>query len=272
MASSSDPGLHKDAVRGFVPPQNDEEKRLVRRAEELCQTALSRGIPRYTGFLSDREQSLAQAGVNRANGTFARFWGGYSQAERKILSLEPPDTWQEEPIAILRLHAQAAGGTPPTHRDYLGALLGLGLERACLGDLIITQTPGVAYAFVLADKVDFITMNLCSAGRCTVRAEQCDTLPPDAVQAMTYPMQQATVPSLRADVVLAAMMHTSRTLAAQAIQAGRVEINHMALHAGHEAVFAKDIVTVRGTGRYRLAEIGGKSKKDRIFIIFYQYE
>ena len=58
MASSSDTA---NAVRGFVPPQNDDERRLMRRVEELCRVAVSRGIPRYTGFLSDREQSLAQA-------------------------------------------------------------------------------------------------------------------------------------------------------------------------------------------------------------------
>ena len=56
MASSSDTA---NAVRGFVPPQNDDERRLMRRVEELCRVAVSRGIPRYTGFLSDREQSLA---------------------------------------------------------------------------------------------------------------------------------------------------------------------------------------------------------------------
>ena len=53
MASSSDT---VNAVRGFVPPQNDDERRLMRRVEELCRVAVNRGIPRYTGFL-DREQS-----------------------------------------------------------------------------------------------------------------------------------------------------------------------------------------------------------------------
>lgn len=62
MASSSDTA---NAVRGFVPPQNDDERRLMRRVEELCRVAVSRGIPRYTGFLSDREQSLAQAALQQ---------------------------------------------------------------------------------------------------------------------------------------------------------------------------------------------------------------
>ena len=74
MASSSDTA---NAVRGFVPPQNDDERRLMRRVEELCRVAVSRGIPRYTGFLSDREQSLAQAACNKAGCSCIRFWGGF---------------------------------------------------------------------------------------------------------------------------------------------------------------------------------------------------
>ncbi|HIX93972.1 MAG TPA: hypothetical protein H9846_00715, partial [Candidatus Gemmiger excrementipullorum] len=70
MAYSSDPA---PAARGFVPPQNEEERWLMRRVEELCRVAGSRSIPRYTGFLSDREQVLAQAACHRAGFTSFRF-------------------------------------------------------------------------------------------------------------------------------------------------------------------------------------------------------
>lgn len=70
MASSSDTA---NAVRGFVPPQNDDERRLMRRVEELCRVAVSRGIPRYTGFLSDREQSLAQPPATRPGAVASAF-------------------------------------------------------------------------------------------------------------------------------------------------------------------------------------------------------
>ena len=99
MAYSSD--RPAAAVRGFVPPQNDEERRLMRRVEELCRVAQARGIPRYTGFLSDREQVLAEASCHRAAFAAFRFWGGYPEAERRVLCLEPPQTWQEEPVVFL---------------------------------------------------------------------------------------------------------------------------------------------------------------------------
>ena len=267
---SSDTADTTPAVRGFVPPQNDDERRLMRRVEELCRICESRGIPRYTGFLSDREQSLAQAACNRAGCSCIRFWGGFDGAERKVLCIEPPEAWQEGPLAYLQF--TACGDKLPTHRDYLGSILGLGLERACVGDLLADpEKPDTFYAVVLADKQEFIRTELTSAGHCTVHTECADTLPAHLLENRERALQQATVPSLRADAVLAVMLHTSRTRAAEYIAAGRVEINHLPLRAAHETAYAEDIFTVRGVGRFRLAAIGGKSRKDRLFISFYQY-
>lgn len=260
-------------TRGFVPPRDDDERLLMRRVEELCRAAESRGAPRYTGFLSDREQDLALAAAHRADCAYGRFWGGYPGAERAVFCLEPPDAWQEEPVAVLRLaFALAAGAQPPAHRDCLGALLGLGVARRCLGDIMFDAAdPRLAYVFVLEENADFLVRTFCSAGRCAVRAERLDLLPEGAFREPERTLRQATVPSLRADSVLAAMLHGSRGTATELIEAGRVEICHLPLRAGHEPVYAGDIFTVRGLGRFRLAEIGGKSKKDRIFISFYQY-
>lgn len=268
MASSSD----TTATRGFVPPQNEDERRLMHRVEELCRIAQSRGIPRYTGFLSDREQSLAKAACNRADFSSLRFWGGYENAERCVLCLEPPDTWQEQPVGYLRLTAFSGKDAAPAHRDYLGSILGLGLDRACLGDLL--QDPNdaaVFYAMILTDKQEFVASELTSAGHCPVRVEVCEELPSHILQGIERDLREATVSSLRADAVLAAMMRTSRSRAAEYVAAGRVEINHLPLRASHEPVYARDIFTVRGVGRFQLVEIGGKSRKDRVFISFFQY-
>lgn len=256
--------------RGFIPPRTEEETFLMRRVEELCRVAESRGIPRSTGFLSDREQALALAAVHRADCRCARFDGGYPGAERQVLCIEPPAAWELAPVAVLRITAQ---GTPlPAHRDYLGAMLGLGLQRTCLGDILPdTQAPGVVYAFVLEDKADFLTAELTQAGRCPVRAVRCDAVPDSVLAAPERALRQATVSSLRADAVLGAMMNTSRALAAQAIAAGKVEINHLPLRSAHEPVYENDLFTVRGSGRWRLQAVGGKSRKDRIFITFFQY-
>ena len=79
MARSIDPVVH--AVRGFVPARTDEERFLMRHIEDLARTAQSRGIARYSGFLSDREQELARAALGRAGLEEGfRFAGGGSSA------------------------------------------------------------------------------------------------------------------------------------------------------------------------------------------------
>ena len=267
MYSSDTP---QSACRGFVPPQNDDERRLMHRVEELCRVAEARGIPRYTGFLSDREQSLAQAACNKAGCTAIRFWGGYPDAERRVLCIEPPDAWQEEPLAYLQFTAY--GDKLPTHRDYLGSILGLGLERTCVGDLLADPARAdTFYAVVLADKQAFIASELTSAGHSTVHTDCLDALPPQLAAGPERPLQEATVPSLRADAVLAVMLHTSRTRAAEYIAAGRVEINHLPVEKPHASVYEQDVFTVRGKGRFRLTALPGKSKKDRSIIEFFQY-
>ena len=271
MASSSE--TVQPAARGFVPPQTDDERRLMRRVEELCTLAMARGIPRATGFLSDREQSLARAAANRAGCGCIRFWGGFAGAERQVLCIEPPDAWQLEPVGCIRLTARlAAGQAAPRHRDILGAALGLGLERACLGDIRPDPAePGAFYLFALEDKLDFIIANLAEAGRIRLCAEACSRPPDTALAEPERELRQATVSSLRADSVLGAMLRVSRGQAAQLIAEGRVEVGHLPLRSAHEPVYAGDIFTIRGKGRYRLQEVGGKSRSDRVFIRFYQY-
>ena len=154
-------------------------------------TAASRGIQ-----ASLRQgQSLAQAACNKAGCDCIRFWGGFEGAERKVLCIEPPDAWQEEPLAYLQFTAY--GDKAPTHRDYLGSILGLGLERTCVGDLFGRPPNGgdTFYAVVLADKQAFINAELTSAGHCTVHTECVDALPAHLLRSRER-ARRATVPSL----------------------------------------------------------------------------
>ena len=113
-------------VRGFVPAQNDEERFLMRHVEDLARAAFGRGIARYSAFLSDREQQLAQAALNRADAPEerCRFEGGWPGAERRVLCLEPEDCYPACPVCCVRLRCRGlAGAQLPVHKDYLGLSL-----------------------------------------------------------------------------------------------------------------------------------------------------
>lgn len=271
MARSIDPPA--PAARGFVPARTEEERFLMRHIEDLARTAQGRGIPRYSSFLTDREQDLARAALNRAECTGFRFEGGYPDAERRIVCIEPPGSWSANPLRCVRLECQMAPGAAlPTHKDYLGSLMALELKREALGDIVLPpDAPGVAYVFALEAAAGLILRELCSAGRTHLHCTEqpLETLPvfPQAERRLCT----ATVSSLRLDAVLAAMLRCSRGAASELIAAGRVEINHLPTESAHAAVYEGDVFTVRGKGRFALTALPGKSKKDRSIIEFFQY-
>ena len=156
-------------VRGFVPAQNDEERFLMRHVEDLARAAFGRGIARYSDFLSDREQQLAQAALNRADAPeeSCRFEGGWPGAERRVLCLEPEDCYPACPVCCVRLRCRGlAGAQLPVHKDYLGSLMGLELRREALGDIVLPpEEPGTAYVFALEPAADLICQELRSVGR-----------------------------------------------------------------------------------------------------------
>ena len=184
-------------------------------------------MPWYSGFLSDREQQLAQAALNRTDmpEDEIRFDGGWPGAERKLLCLEPVDSYPASPLCCVRLQCRALPGAQlPAHKDYLGSLMGLELRREALGDIVLPEDqPGVAYVFVLEPAAELICQELRQAGHTDLTAEMqpLETLP--AFPQAERPRQTATVSSLRLDAVLAAMLRCSRGMAAELVTAGRVE-------------------------------------------------
>ena len=110
MARSIDPAPR--AVRGFVPARTDEERFLMRHVEDLARAAEERGIARYSGFLSDREQDLARAALNRADVPESdhHFEGGWPGAERKLLCLEPEGCYPASPLCCVKLTCRTLSG------------------------------------------------------------------------------------------------------------------------------------------------------------------
>ena len=278
MAHSIDPAT--GAVRGFVPARNDEERYLMRHIEDLADAAFSRGIARYSAFLSDREQDLARAALGRAGVRDGwRLDGGWPEAERRVLCLEPEYSYGECPVRCVQLQCRALpGAVLPAHKDYLGSLMGLALKREALGDILLpVDAPGTAYVFALEPAAKLICRELCQAGRTEVSTR---LLEPEEQRGKNSLSLEKILKDIldgeyekneRLDAVLAAMLHCSRGQASELIEAGRVEINHLPVEKPHAPVYEQDVFTVRGKGRFRLTALPGKSKKDRSIIEFFQY-
>ena len=145
--------------------QSEEERLLLARALDQLELARTRNIPAHTGFLSPQERAAIEAMLNAAGHPRHVFLGGFPGAERTICAFLPD--WQEEadlledqPIRALRA-VYSGGGL--THRDFLGAILGLGLDREKVGDLLVGE--GQCDILVLEEILDFLVLHLDQAGR-----------------------------------------------------------------------------------------------------------
>lgn len=252
--------------RGYIPPQNEEEKLFVKRVEEWVHQVEYSEYPRFSAFLSDREQALALSVLNKCRWSDYAFAGGYDAAERKVLCIydgqRPEEIFPAQCLRVEVLQKEKA----LTHRDYLGALLSLGLKRECIGDILVAQDG--AQCFVLERQTALVCEELSSVGRCSVRVSQApvETLCVPAGREFTV-----SLASMRLDALLAEMVHTSRANAAQLIRSGAVEINHIPSTKPHEPVYQGDVFSVRGHGKFRLQKIGEQSRKGRTFVSYLQY-
>lgn len=254
-------------ARGYIPPVDDDERLFVRRVKELAHAAQSTGAPRGTPFLSDRQQALARAALSSVGFAEYHFDGGYPEAERKLLHLhgeEGAKTAQQ--LCCLLLEAEG-GQAVPAHRDYLGALLSLGVKRECVGDIVPCDRG--AYVFLLETIAPLVREELSRVGRSAVRAR--DARPEELPRQTERPLRTVSVASLRLDAVLAAMLRVSRSDAAGLIKSGAVEINHVSTASIHAGVYADDTFSVRGYGKYHLSEIGSQSRKGRTFVSYFEY-
>ena len=240
----------------------DEKKRF----SELAMRAAFTGHPQFTRFL---EPSLERDCISAAHAAGAQvtFFGGYENAERRIAAFHDGNEPEWFPIATLELRWNAKFADAK-HRDLLGAVMGLGLERDATGDVCIGAQPGVAYLFCTEDIAGYISANLESAGRASLKigyASEVDIAPPEGSEL------RVTVQNLRMDAVLAAGYKLSRSEAQKLIAAGLVKLNHVVEQRSDVRVEEGFLISARGYGRLRIDEVQGETRKGRIGVMLFRY-
>ena len=259
MASSS------DLRRGYTPPVDAKERVFVRHIADLVQAHRRSGSPRFSQFCNEREQELAEAALSSCGGA-EHFWdGGYDGAQRRMLCISDGAS---RPAPLCRLAVRLLGeGASLTHRDYLGALMGLRIARECIGDILCSD--GGAQ-IVVSDTVAALVLDeLREVGSRGVEVSKIDVVVPGEENCRQE--HTATLPSLRLDALLAVMLRVSRSEAVRRISSGGVLINHVQKCAPDEPVYAGDVFSIRGSGKYELVRVGEKSRKGRIFVTYTEY-
>lgn len=236
---------------------------LTKRLAEIAGRANRDGSITYSRFLTPAEADDARKAASD-QGVRCTCFGGYDDAERRIAAFStealhemPSDT----PLRWVSVHWDVRYGSVG-HRDLLGALMGLGLEREIFGDIIIREA--IAYFVMMEDMVDFVKSQLTSVGNVAVKVLGLPGQPDLPKQ--VYRMRRDTVASLRLDAVVAAAFHLSRSAAAEKITEGSCKVDHRQVLLPDYRVDQGMLLSLRGKGRVRLGEIGDVNRKGRTAI------
>lgn len=244
-----------------------DDKMLLARAEDKFTQSMEQYRTTYTNFLDLHQRSLVEQQW-RSQGRGQQeirccFWGGYEDAERTVAMFLPDYADLSDcPLSVIRIKTPA-GGRKLSHRDYLGSLTGLGLEREMIGD-ILTDENG-ADVIVLEEIRDFIMLNYSKAGRTSLQLEAVN-LSQLHIPEHRSVMVKDTVASLRLDNVVASAFSLSRAKAVEAIRGGIVFVNSIQSEKPDMQVDEGAKLVLRGKGKAYLREVGGRTRKDRIFI------
>ncbi len=238
---------------------------LVKRGEDLLERCERTASVTHTTFLTPAEQYALQSWASRRCGCRMILHGGVEGAERRAAFFLPE--WMEEdvfePSDYMHCIALKAGFGSPGHRDYMGAVLGLGIKREWLGDILTDGSQ--AHIFCLEGVAEHILASLDKVGRYGVRTKEV-ALSEAPVPKREFTELTFSVQSFRLDAVTAGMFRISRTAAAAAIAAGEVSLNYSECLRPDAQVGEGDIISLRGRGKARLASYGGQSRKGRNFV------
>ncbi len=251
----------------------DEDTRLLlARALDKLDMAQRRGIPAHTQFLSPAQRVAVENLINASGHPRHLFAGGYENAERTICVFLPDwlevEDWPsgDHPLAATQFTASA--GAKLTHRDWLGSLMGLGLTREKIGDLLVEENR--CQVISLAETADILRSQLEKVGRYPVSASPItlENLTPPTLTVKTI---RDTFATLRLDAVTASAFSIPRSKASALISSGRVSLNHLECTKPDRQVNEGDIITCRGSGKCIVKQITGQSKKGRIMAELERY-
>ena len=235
---------------------------------ELCE---NKNKIEYTDFLDMAQLELVQKFINKIKIENYIFYGGFEDAERKILVIYPEKFNSDvvtknlsNIVQIIRIQLPDDLKGKYTHRDYLGAVIKLGVKREKVGDIIVDSDG----ADIIIDKdiSKFLEQNLGELTRfskATITVENIDNLRPVHIRKEEL---EIIVSSLRLDNVISELARCSRNKALDIINMERVFINFQNETKKTKQIKAGDMVTIRGKGRFYIKEIIGQTKSGRTIL------
>ncbi|MCX7710145.1 MAG: YlmH/Sll1252 family protein [Clostridia bacterium] len=222
-------------------------------------------------FLDPYQRKLVENVVSDCKELNYSFFGGYDGAERQIVFFRPT-FMSDEPeeslgkLSLLRITLNSRENL--SHRDYLGSLMGLGIKREKIGDILVKEES--CDVVVFTEIADYISMNLQKVGNAKVETSVIEIRELQTSQPKVKEIS-ATVASLRLDSVASYGYGMSRSKMLEYIKADKVSLNWETTNSPTKLVKAGDTISIRGKGRVVVDSIGGLTKKGRVGIILKKF-
>lgn len=241
----------------------DENRLLLSRIDDLIYKSYineSEGL----GFLNELEASVAHKYLNNLRVEHT-FFGGYPQADRVYLYLSDNENISED---ICALCVKFRPGDVINHRDILGALMGLGIVRECVGDIVVSDCKAIV--FVRREISDYILHNLDSVGRYSVSVDVFSDSPDLLKKQMTG--LEVLLTSMRIDNFVSSVCRCSRQQANDYINNDRVFMNYSCVSKTSKTISSGDTISIRGFGKYKIGEVLRNTKSGRFVLSVLQYK
>lgn len=249
----------------------DKEETLLRkRLIELSRLAYTRGIVMFSDFLNLNELNILHTTPKDLFLSKYETFGGYGLSERQMAAFIPDALYYEYeyPVRILEIApANRKFSEELSHRDYLGAVMNLGIERCKIGD-ILTQG-GNAILFVKEELADYVLENLTRIRHTTVTVSETSEF--DQNYEPDYEEIKGSVASIRLDTVLSLAYPLSRSKLTAYIEAGRVFVNGKLITSNGYRLKEGDMISVRKMGRISYTGILSETKKGRYMAAIRRY-
>ena len=249
---------------------SSEDRLLLAKLWDKINAGIRKNICTNTCFLSPRELEMAKFLFGQPEGLYA--FGGYEDCERKMLIYLPEyleeSALYEDDSPVVCLRATFYQQDSPSHRDFLGALMGAGIRRETLGDICVGKDS--CDFFVTAEIAPYILQNFTSAGRTRLHLTRIPLTQAQIPEPEVKEIRD-TMSSLRLDSVISSGFRIGRSLAVQYIGAGKAAIDGLPCEKPDKAVAEGSKISVRGLGKIKLAAVNGKTKKDRISVVIHRY-
>ncbi len=252
-----------------------EDKLLVSKILDRAAKSEAANSYAHSDFLDPYQRSLVRVALEHVKGLRYTFQGGYERAERAIVVFHPDFAYEDEmydenPLRLLTIESKSREDL--SHRDYLGALMALGIKREKTGDILVRkdEQEDLCHVIVLSEIAEYICYNLSRIGRAKVSASIRDTIDMEDVQSKVKEIN-ATVAALRLDCVASAGFGISRSKICDYIRAEKVNLNWEMNSSPTKQVKEGDIISIKGQGRVAVEDIGGNTRKDRIRILLKKF-